>query len=81
MVSVRYLNQNGTEDGIDEDKQSVIKFVEVSIPDYTHNLIIPLWGEPIKAPAFTTTLPSESLGAVPTYPGEDPIDPDCHVNF
>ncbi|MDP2099477.1 MAG: TadE/TadG family type IV pilus assembly protein [Methylobacter sp.] len=47
-------------------------FVQVSITGYPHTLMIPLWGSSITAPAFTTTLPTESLGAVPTYPG-DPI--------
>jgi len=72
-VTVSYLNQVGTA----EANQMLIKFAQVSITGYTHKLIIPLWGSSVTAPAFTTTLPIESLGAVPTYPGEDKIDPDC----
>lgn len=74
MVSVRYLNQAGAV----ETNQSQIKFAEVSITGYIHQLIIPLWGSSVTAPAFTTTLPTESLGAVPTYPGDPVSAPRCN---
>ncbi|MDD5322800.1 MAG: TadE/TadG family type IV pilus assembly protein [Methylococcales bacterium] len=74
MVNVSYYLADGVTPTAD---QTLIKFVEVKITDFTHTLFIPLWGGTITAPEFKTTLPSESLGAVPTYPGEDPIDPDC----
>ncbi len=53
-------------------------FVRVSITNYPHTLMIPLWGSSITAPPFTTTLPTESLGAVPTYPGESVSAPKCN---
>ncbi len=52
-------------------------FVQVSITGYSHTLMIPLWGRSITAPAFITTLPAESLGAVPTYPGETASPTRC----
>ena len=72
MVSVHYYDK-GHKEVTDKAKQSEISFVEVSITGYTHTLMIPLFnqlwgGKPITAPAFKTTLPTESLGAVPTYP-------------
>lgn len=77
MVKVSYLNQAGD----DESDQTLIKFAEVSITGYEHNLIIPLWGSSITAPAFMTTLLTESLGAIPTYPEDPPPDPNVDCNF
>jgi Flp pilus assembly protein TadG len=74
MVNVRYLDQAGA---VSADP-TLIRFAEVSITGYTHTLIIPLWGSSITAPAFTTTLLTESLGAVPTYSGDPVIAPDCN---
>ena len=74
MVNVRYLDKDGE---VTTD-QTLIKFTEVSITGYTHTLLIPVWGRSLTAPPFTTTLPSESLGAVPTYPGGALIAPDCN---
>ncbi|MGZ5043258.1 MAG: TadE/TadG family type IV pilus assembly protein [Methylobacter sp.] len=73
MVSVRYLNQAG----VVEANQSLIRFAEVKITGYTHTLMIPLWGSSFLAPEFKATLPTESLGAVPTYPGDPVRAPDC----
>jgi hypothetical protein len=74
MVSVRYLNPAGAV----EANPMLIEVVEVSITGYTYTLIIPLWGSSFTAPAFTTTLSTESLGSVPTYPGGALIAPDCN---
>ncbi|MDO9269485.1 MAG: TadE/TadG family type IV pilus assembly protein [Methylobacter sp.] len=74
MVSVRYLNQAGTV----EANQPQIKFTEVSITGYTHTLMIPLWGSSVTSPEFKTTLNTESLGAVPSYPGDPVSAPDCN---
>ncbi|MEI6068791.1 MAG: TadE family protein [Methylococcaceae bacterium] len=79
MVNVRYLNQ----DGAVETNPMRIEFVEVGIIDYPYQFIIPLWGSSITvgslaSPAFTTTLPAESLGAVPTIPGAALIAPACN---
>lgn len=73
MIGVRYLSNAGAV----VTNPIFTNFVEVSITGYTHNLIIPLWGSSISAPAFRTTLPSESLGAFPTYPGEALVAPRC----
>jgi hypothetical protein len=73
MVSVRYLNQAGAV----EANQSLIRFTEVKISGYTHTLMIPLWGSSVSAPEFNTTLPTESLGAVPSYPGDPVSAPNC----
>lgn len=75
MVTVSYYRDDGVTPTAD---QTLIKFAQVSITDYPHTLMIPLWGSSITAPAFTTTLPTESLGAVPTYPGETKIAPACN---
>jgi Flp pilus assembly protein TadG len=76
MVNVRYLNLGGAV----ESNQSLIRFTEVSITGYTHTLLIPLiplWGRSVSAPEFKATLPTESLGAVPTYPGDPVSVPNC----
>jgi Flp pilus assembly protein TadG len=64
MVNVSYFDATGV---ITAD-QTLINSVQVTIVGYSHTLIIPLWGSTILAPPFTTTLYSESLGAVPTIP-------------
>ncbi len=79
MVSVRYLNPAD----VVETNPMLIEFVEVGIIGYPYQFIIPLWGSSITvgsvaSPAFTTTLPAESLGAVPTIPGAALIAPACN---
>ena len=54
---------------------TAIKYAQVEI-DYQHQFLLPGFDLLLQAPAFRTTLPVESLGAVPTYPGE-PVDPDA----
>jgi hypothetical protein len=76
MVKIRYLDESHGE-VTDPAKKTDIRFAEVIISGYEHMLLIPLWGRPLTAPEFKTTLPTESLGAVPTYPGETVKDPDC----
>lgn len=73
MVNVRYLNQTGAV----ETNLPLIKSAEVSITGYIHTLLIPLWGSSFPAPEFKTTLPAESLGAIPSYPGDPVNAPDC----
>jgi hypothetical protein len=75
MVSVDYYLADGVTATADP---ALIKFAQVRITGYTHTLMIPLWGSSLTAPAFKTTLSTESLGAVPTYPGEEKIDPACN---
>ena len=83
-VSVRYLNPAGAVTATTTGCFNLdvlidcISFVEVSI-DYSHTFLIPLPlpVTTITAPKFTTTLPVESLGLVPTYPGEALIAAQC----
>jgi hypothetical protein len=74
-VSYFYINPAGVKTASLDP--TLIKFTEVSITGYMHTLLIPLWGSSIPAPEFKATLPAESLGAVPTYPGEDVEAPNC----
>lgn len=74
MVTVSYRNAAGA---VTADP-TLIKFAQVSITGYTHTLIIPLWGSSFPAPEFKTTLPTESLGAVPTQPGAPVIPSTCN---
>jgi Flp pilus assembly protein TadG len=48
-----------------------IRYVRVRIDNYQHTLLIPFLNTTLTAPSFETTLPSESLGALP-----DPTNPD-----
>jgi len=74
MVIVSYYLEDGVTISAD---QTLIKFAGVKITGYTHKLMIPLWGSTITAPDFKTTLPTESLGAVPTYPPAAAAATDC----
>ncbi|MDP1666923.1 MAG: pilus assembly protein [Methylobacter sp.] len=74
-VSYFYVDPAGVKTSTTDPTQA--KFTEVSITGYTHTLMIPLWGSSVTSPEFKTTLNTESLGAVPTYPGEDVEAPDC----
>jgi len=60
-VVTRYLDANGGETAIYLD----IRFVQVSMQNYTHRLLIPLPLADLQLPPFTTTLPAESLGYNP----------------
>ncbi len=69
MVTTTYLDQNGNP----TDVLNNVQYVRVEISGFTHHLLIPAlipgipsaWG----APPFETTLPRESLGAVPDASG------------
>jgi len=74
-VSYFYINPAGVKTATVDP--TLIKFTEVKIAGYTHTLLIPLWGRSVPAPEFKTTLNSESLGAVPTYPGNPVSAPGC----
>ena len=75
MVQVKYY----LDDGVTETtNQTKITFINVSIIGYTHRLIIPIWGVSLIAPKFTTTLYSESLGTIPTYPPAISTTTNCN---
>jgi hypothetical protein len=57
-VLVEYLNQSGGPHGNYDD----IAYVRVSLVDYQFKVWIPLLSPSFTAPAFSSTLPRESLG-------------------
>ena len=61
-VTVSYYDETGAVTAVAAD----MRFVTVSITGYTHSVLIPGAGLTVTVPAFTTTLPVESLGFVPT---------------
>lgn len=65
-VTVEYLNK----DGDAETSYSLIKYVRVSLSNYTVTPLIPFVNTTFTLPPFETTLPSESLGLIP-----DPDNP------
>lgn len=75
-ISYFYVDPAGVKTSTTDPTQA--KFTEVSITGYTHTLMIPLWGSSVTAPEFRTTLNTESLGAVPSYPGDPVSAPDCN---
>ena len=60
-VSLTYLNSAGASTAVFAD----IAFVRVAITGYVHTLLIPFVSPQITVPAFSTTLPTESLGYIP----------------
>ena len=60
-VVTRYLDANGG----DTVNYPDIRYVQVSLQNYTHRLIIPAPLPAMQLPPFTTTLPAESLGYNP----------------
>ena len=65
-VEVKYLDANGD----DEDTFGDIKYVRVSLVNYTVTPLIPFINTTFTLPDFETTIPSESLGLLP-----DPDNP------
>jgi hypothetical protein len=71
-IVVEYLEEDGT-DAFDEEDgggYGAIRYVRVSIQDFQLQTFIPGLQSVLPAPAFTTTIPSESLGRV----GTDDVD-------
>lgn len=66
-VTTQYLDASGNVTGTAGN----IRYVRVRIDNYQHTLLIPFFNTTLTAPPFETTLPSESLGALP-----DPANPD-----
>ncbi|WP_271271344.1 TadE/TadG family type IV pilus assembly protein [Aliamphritea hakodatensis] len=68
-VSIEYLDASQVATNILEE----VRYVRTSIQDYPYQMLIPLLPlAPFNASAFTTTLPSESLGI--TTPGSWTVD-------
>lgn len=60
-IKLEYLDKNGAPTATIAD----ITLVRVSIQNFQYRLLIPFVDSSITVPAFTTTLPAESLGFVP----------------
>jgi hypothetical protein len=74
-VGIDYLKADGATVTTDEKE---VSFIQVSIVNYTHQMFVPYLSQNLlTAPSFKTTLPAESLGARPTYPGADLLTPYC----
>ena len=72
-IQVRYLDENGLQ-VMNPDPTNIpgfmqIRYVEVSVINYQHDLLIPLLGGTITLPPFTTTRPREALGILPLAAG------------
>jgi hypothetical protein len=71
-VAVAYLDEDGTAETVFEE----IRYVRVSLNNYTFTPLIPFVNVDITLPPFETTIPSESLGYIPNV--DDPTaDPVC----
>jgi hypothetical protein len=77
MVTVNYFYMDPAGVKTSTLDPAKVRFTEVSVTGYMHTLLIPLWGSTIAAPEFKATLPTESLGAVPSFPGEPVNAPNC----
>ncbi|WP_129777859.1 TadE/TadG family type IV pilus assembly protein [Peristeroidobacter soli] len=65
-VAVSYLNQAGAPIANPGANYTQIQYVQVRIVNYTMQLLIPFVLPRFAMPAFTATLPRESLGYSPT---------------
>jgi Flp pilus assembly protein TadG len=65
-VVVAYLNQNGGVIANPGASFAAIRYVQVRIDNYRHEMLIPFIMPEFFMPAFTATLPIESLGYSPT---------------
>jgi hypothetical protein len=60
-IAVEYLDTDGNPTGT----FGLIAYVRVSIVDFNHRLMIPVFGSIFPTPPFTAVLPAESLGVWP----------------
>lgn len=65
-VDVGYLNDSGAVVADPVGNYLDIAYVRVSIVNYQHQLLIPMFIRTINLPEFMATLPRESLGVTPT---------------
>ena len=63
-VSVAYLDQNGATLANPGGSFNNIRYVQVQVTGYQHQLLIPMIFTSITVPAFRAVLPRESLGVV-----------------
>ena len=75
-IVLRYLDRNGLE--IEDPDPALpadflrIRYIQVSVSDFQHELIIPFFNLTFTMPEFTTTLPRESLGIPRSGTGPQP---------
>ena len=60
-IRIDYLDENWSNTG----GEFPISYVQVAISGYKHSFLVPMIGQLIESPAFTATLPVESLGYNP----------------
>jgi Flp pilus assembly protein TadG len=63
-VSVAYLDQNGATIANPAGSFATIRYVQLQVTGYQHQLLIPMVFTSITVPAFRAILPRESLGVV-----------------
>jgi len=81
-VQVRYLDAAGVpvafpDPVVNPGGFMQVRYVEVSIINYQHDLLIPLLGGSITLPPFTTTRPREALGVIPVTVPPDATNQGC----
>ena len=74
-VAVSYLDAAGAEVTDTAANYAAIRFVQVRIQDYTHQMLIPFITPSFLMPSFRATLPIESLGYSPTAQAFLPCTP------
>ena len=74
-VVVSYLDTGGAAIADTATNYGAIRYVQVRIVDYTHQMLIPFLRPSFQMPAFTATLPIESLGYSPTAQAFLPCTP------
>jgi Flp pilus assembly protein TadG len=64
-ILVQYIDFNGNVLADPMAAFGIINYVRVSIVNYTHQLLIPLFVSSLTVPSFAATIPAESLGVWP----------------
>lgn len=64
-IAVEYLGEAGNLLADPIGSYGLIRYVQVRIVGFNHQLMIPLFGSTFQTPPFTAVLPAESLGVWP----------------
>jgi Flp pilus assembly protein TadG len=65
-IVVSYLDMNGAPIANPTSNYSAIRYVQVQVVNFTHQLLIPFIAPSVTMPAYTAVLPIESLGYAPS---------------
>ena len=65
-VAVSYLDTNGAAIADPAANYAAIRYVQVQIVSFTHQLLIPFLAPSVTMPAYTAVLPIEALGYAPS---------------